>query len=205
MGPRCSYAETQICHRSYIIAATRIWQQCMVSDIQKRSHTIGKCSKKSHQTDKNIQHKTYTQRLKYLGLPSLQYRRLRADMIETYKILNNIDKVQYEQILPLNQTTTRGHSKKLYKKNCRTNVRKYSFSQRVVDEWNKIPKKVIDSQTINTFKSQLNNHWKNLDIKFSPDIYQPGDENKLLRRVQAQGLVTIQVNILSMYKHIIIH
>jgi hypothetical protein len=35
---------------------------------------------------------------------------------ETYKILNNIDKVQYEQILPLSQTTTRGHSKKLYKK-----------------------------------------------------------------------------------------
>ena len=133
---------------------------------------------------KNIQHKTYTQRLKYLGLPSLQYRRLRADMIETYKILNNIDKVQYEQILPLSQTTTRGHSKKLYKKNCRTNVRKYSFSQRVVDEWNKIPKKVIDSQTINTFKSLLNNHWKNLDIKFSPDIYQPGDEKNLLRRVQ---------------------
>jgi hypothetical protein len=27
-------------------------------------------------------------------------------MIETYKILNNIDKVQYEQILPLSQTTT---------------------------------------------------------------------------------------------------
>ena len=51
---------------------------------------------------KNIQHKTYTQRLKYLGLPSLQYRRLRADMIETCKILNDIDKVQYEQILPLN-------------------------------------------------------------------------------------------------------
>jgi hypothetical protein len=64
-------------------------------------------------------------------------------MVETYKILNNIDKVQYEQILPFNQTPTRGHSKKLYKKNCRTNVRKYSFLQRVVDEWNKIPKKVI--------------------------------------------------------------
>jgi hypothetical protein len=71
-----------------------------------------------------------------------------------------------------------------FEKNCRTNVRKYSFSQRVVDEWNKIPKKVIDSQTINTFKSLLNNHWKNLDIKFSPDIYQPGDEKNLLRRVQ---------------------
>jgi hypothetical protein len=66
-------------------------------------------------------------------------------MIETYKILNNIDNVQYEQILPLSQTTTRGHSKKLYKENCRTNVRKYSFSQRVVDEWNKIPKRTNSS------------------------------------------------------------
>ena len=84
---------------------------------------------------KNIQHKTYTERLKYLGLPSLQYRRLRADMVETYKILNNIDKVQYKQILPLSQTTTVGHSKKLYKKNRRTNDGKYSFSQRIVDEW----------------------------------------------------------------------
>jgi hypothetical protein len=43
-------------------------------------------------------------------------------MVETYKILNNIDEVQYEQILPLGQTTTRGHSKKLYKKNCRTKL-----------------------------------------------------------------------------------
>jgi hypothetical protein len=60
---------------------------------------------------KNIQHKTYTQRLKYLGLPSLQYRRLRADMIETYKILNNIDKVQYEQIklLQNREVSTRKH------------------------------------------------------------------------------------------------
>jgi hypothetical protein len=114
-------------------------------------------SRRATKLIKNIQHKTYTQRLKYLGLPSLQYRRLGADMIEIYKILNNIDKVQYEQILPLNQTTTRGHSKKLYKKN--------TFSQRVVDEWNKIPKKVIDSQTINTFKSQLNNHWKKSGYK----------------------------------------
>jgi hypothetical protein len=50
-----------------------------------------------------VYHWPYT----YLGLPSLQYRRLRADRVEIYKILNNIDKVQYEQILPLNQTTTR--------------------------------------------------------------------------------------------------
>jgi hypothetical protein len=42
---------------------------------------------------KNIQHLSYSDRSRYLGLPSLQYRRLRSDMVETFRIINNIDKV----------------------------------------------------------------------------------------------------------------
>jgi hypothetical protein len=135
---------------------------------------------------KNIQHLSYTERLKYIGLPSLQYRRLRADMVETFKILNNIDQVQHEHILPISRTATRGHNQKIlvYKKNCRTNVRKYSFSQRIVDMWNSLPKQVIETKTVNTFKSQLNNHWKNLEIKLSPDVYRLEEQTNLSRRVQ---------------------
>ena len=33
------------------------------------------------------------ERLRKLGLPALEYRRLRADIVQVYKILNNIDKV----------------------------------------------------------------------------------------------------------------
>ena len=76
-------------------------------------------------------------RSRYLGLPSLQYRRLRSDMVETFRIINNIDKVNSNKIFPKNETTTRGHKHKIYKKQCRINIRKYSFSQRVVDTWNK--------------------------------------------------------------------
>ena len=86
------------------------------------------------------EHLSYTERLKYIGLPSLQYRRLSADMVETFKILNNIDKVLHEHIFPVSRTATRGHNQKIYKKNCRTNIRKYSFSQRIVDMWNSLPK-----------------------------------------------------------------
>ena len=121
----------------------------------------------------NIQHLSYSDRSRYLGLPSLQYRRLRSDMVETFRINNNIDKVNSNAIFPKNENTTRGHKHKIYKKHCRTNIRKYSFSfsQRVVDTWNSLPAKVIESNTVNGFKNQLNSHWKDLEIKFRPDIY----------------------------------
>ena len=122
---------------------------------------------------KNIQHLSYSDRSRYLGLPSLQYRRLRSDMVETFRIINNIDKLNSNKIFPKNENTTRGHKHKIYKKQCRTNIRKYSFSQRVVDTWNSLPAKVIESNTVNGFKNQLNSHWKDLEIKFKPDIYKP--------------------------------
>ena len=40
----------------------------------------------------SIRHLNYSDRLRELWLPSLQYRRARADLIEVYKILNGIDK-----------------------------------------------------------------------------------------------------------------
>jgi hypothetical protein len=113
---------------------------------------------------KNIQHLSYSDRSRYLGLPSLQYRRLRSDMVETFRIINNIDKVNINKICPKDKNTTAGHKHKIYKKRCRTNIRKYSFSQRVVDTWNSLPAKVIESNTVNGFKHQLNSHWKDLEI-----------------------------------------
>jgi hypothetical protein len=62
---------------------------------------------------------------------------------------------------------------KLYKKHCRTNRRKYSFSQRVVAHWNALPESVINATSVNSFKNRLNNHWKNIEIKFVPDFYGP--------------------------------
>ena len=46
----------------------------------------------------------YANRLRTLGLPTLEYRRERSDMIQVYKIVNNINKAS--------NTMTRGYSKK---------------------------------------------------------------------------------------------
>jgi hypothetical protein len=72
---------------------------------------------------------TYEERLRKLKLPSLRYRRLRGDMIETFKIVTEIyDKRMTEDLMPINKNTfhqTRGHSLKLTKNRSRLDIRKY--------------------------------------------------------------------------------
>jgi hypothetical protein len=80
----------------------RVRKQYMVSYAKKGSHPNWKCSK----LVKNIQHLSYSDRSRYLGLPSLQYRRLRSDMVEMFRIINNIDKVNSNKIFPKNENTT---------------------------------------------------------------------------------------------------
>ena len=46
-------------------------------------------------------------------------------------------------------------------------IRKYSFSVRIVSVWNSLPDSVITSDSINTFKNALGRHWQNEDILFN--------------------------------------
>ena len=57
-----------------------------------------------------IEHLSYTDRLKYLNLPTLLYRRLRGDMIMVYKLLSGIydSNIACHSVKP-NNYVTRGH------------------------------------------------------------------------------------------------
>ena len=48
---------------------------------------------------------------------------------------------------------TRGHNLKLYKEGCNKDVLKFSFGNRVVNNWNKLPIQVVNSTSINAFKA----------------------------------------------------
>ena len=51
----------------------------------------------------------YEERLSRLGLYSLEFRRMRGDLIETYKIMKGIDKIEAGKLFPLaGETRTRG-------------------------------------------------------------------------------------------------
>ena len=67
-------------------------------------------------------------------------RRLRGNQIEVFKIVNGYEDVDRNMFFKLKEVSrTRGHKAVLVKEQCRLDTRKYSFSQRVTNEWNKLP------------------------------------------------------------------
>ena len=105
-----------------------------------------------------LKHLPYTERLKKLNLPSLKYRRIRGDMINVYKILNDNDQNSTnKRIIQLNETShsTRGHDKRLKKGRYKTNIRKFSFALRVTNIWNSLNNSTTNASSINSFKKLL--------------------------------------------------
>ncbi|KAK2168287.1 hypothetical protein LSH36_18g03040 [Paralvinella palmiformis] len=122
---------------------------------------IEKVQRRATKLVPEIRHLPYDKRLRTLKLPSLQHRRIRADMIQTYKILNEIDRIDSTIFFVLSAASvTRGHSQNIVNKHARLGSRQSVFSQRVVNDWNSLPPEVIDSQSINNFKSRLENFWR---------------------------------------------
>jgi hypothetical protein len=107
----------------------------------------------------------YEGRLRALNLPSLTYRRKRADMLQTFRIFEKVDDLAiskfFEQPAETEGPQTRTNGRKILKKRCNTKVRSNAFSQRVVDSWNSLPADVVSSGTVNHFKHSLEKTWKN--------------------------------------------
>ena len=81
-------------------------------------------------------------------------------MIQTYKLLNIIDRIDSAIFFELSvASVTRGHNQKITKKRARLGNRQSVFIQRVVYDWSSLPAEVIESQSINSFKSRLDTFW----------------------------------------------
>ena len=102
----------------------------------------------------------YESRLRELGIYSLYCRRQRGDMIETYKLLKGYYDISWSNLFTLNPTShTRGHHLKLYKNQCRLQLRANFFTQRVINQWNSLPDEVVSAPTISVFKDRLDDLW----------------------------------------------
>jgi hypothetical protein len=100
----------------------------------------------------------YEEKLKELGLTTLEERRRQADTVQVYKIVNGKDKVDSQSWFQLASQTER-HTRSsadplnLRPQAARLDVRGNLFTNRVVEDWNKIPLAVRKVKTVISFKN----------------------------------------------------
>ena len=105
---------------------------------------------------------TYKDKLKELGMTSLQERRTEIDMVEIYKIVKGVDTVNSEPWFERadSRRTTRSNTVRhnLVPKRSHHEYRRNFFSQRVVEKWNLLHSEVREAATVNQFKRLYRRH-----------------------------------------------
>ena len=89
-------------------------------------------------------------------LTTLHYRQIRGDMIEVYKIVSGKYDSAITPTLIISDThRTRGNDLRLQKSRLKYDMRKFYFTNRVVNQWNSLPNWVITASNTKIFKNEL--------------------------------------------------
>ena len=141
--------------------ANVVWSPYMLKDI-KRVEDVQRHFTKYIVGMKGL---SYQQRLKKLELPSLEFRRVRGDLIEVYKIVHH----KYDPVIT--NTLFSPHENVKNTRTCNSlNLNKPSFNKkqyqmfftnRVINLWNSIPEETVNAPTLNSFKNKIDKLYTN--------------------------------------------
>ena len=84
---------------------------------------------------------------------------MRGDTIQVFKSIEGFDITAPNTFFNMSNTGLQGHTFKLYKSAFRTNIGKFAFSNRIIEDWNSLPQHVVSNDTVNTFKIRLDRHY----------------------------------------------
>ena len=166
--------------RSHLEYAQVIWSP----RLKTLSDAIENVQMRASKQVEGLNSMTYEERLRKLNLPTLIYRRRRGAMIELWKHFNSYDRAAISprfQLAPRAELS-RQHPLQLltHKSNDGTRgVQTNSLYFAGALAWNKLPRNVVMSKTINSFKNQLDNHWR--DFMYDPENPPPFEFSELGR------------------------
>ena len=141
--------------RPFLESSVQAWRPWLKRDID----AIEKVQRRATRLVSGIASKSYEERLAICNLTSLEDRRERGDMIQCFKIMNNltcIDKNNFFSYAKDRHTVnTRGAAEeKLVPVKAVLELRKNFYTSRVVNKWNNLPIEIRCAPSVNSFKNQ---------------------------------------------------
>jgi len=112
---------------------------------------------------RGLEHLCCEERLRELGLFSLEKKRLQGDLIVAFQLLKGACKKDENRLFSracCNRTRSNGF--KLKEGRFRLDKRKNFFTMRVVKHWHRLPTEVVGAPSLETFKVRLDRALRNL-------------------------------------------
>ena len=154
------------CHLEY---AVPVWFPYLARDID----MVEKVQKRATKMIPGTKGMTYEERLRFLKLPTLVYRRHRGDLIEMFKMINGLydqDIIPYFElrgdVVDTTNRKNRKPSKQIFITRSEKEVRANFFTKRVAPIWNGLTEEIVSSPDVDTFKRRLDEFWENHPMKY---------------------------------------
>ena len=137
--------------RPHLEYAVQFWSPSYRCDIERLERVQARATKLVPE----IRNKGYARRLLDLDLLTLEQRRLRGQLIESFKVIRGFSALDPAMIFSFNRNPTRNHGYKLVVPRFRTNKFRDLMTVKVCSVWNALPEELVNAPSVESFKRNL--------------------------------------------------